>query len=136
MTETDRNFNKVDSELRQLEEYIHSLELALASSKEQLKTEKRKHEDTANWALEQQNRADLSEKRETILQELFEATNPWVASFDPNPHRRCLYCKAEPRLTTIPQRTDFLSAHSNTCIFAKSVKEVVLKQPAEETHDV
>lgn len=34
MSETDGNFNKIDSELRQVEEYIHSLELALAASKE------------------------------------------------------------------------------------------------------
>lgn len=34
MTETDSNFNKINSELRQVEEHIHSLELALAASKE------------------------------------------------------------------------------------------------------
>lgn len=113
----------------------------LADSNKQMVIEKQKHLDTSNWALEQQDRADLSEKRETELRIFLDATNPWTASVLPNTYR-CLYCKAElfmmvsstalppPRATTIPERTDSLSVHSNTCAFAKSVKEVALK-PAD-----
>ena len=100
----------------------HDLQPKIVALEEQLKIEKQKHEDTANWALEQQNRADTSGKREAVLREAFETASQRVSVGRAKRLMfRCMHCKKD-----TPLMIDGLLDLANKA----------LKEPAEDGDEI